>query len=342
MAGPFDADAARILRALRNAAVHVTADAHDGPDFVIRFADREQPIVVEAKRHLNVAAARQLAYATVGQQLPLIVIAAGATADARELLRSNGIGLIDGGGYAHVELPGLLLHVAEPGLRAIRQAGPARPTRLSGKAGVVVQAMLLDRDRAWGVQDLADIADVSPALAHRVLARLDAEHLTTTIGAGPRRTRTITDPAALLDLWAEEMTDRHVHRHQLYRLARTPDELLTEAGAGLRRADIGHAATGAAVAARLAPFITAVPVTEIWIAAITDPTLAAAAIDAEVVPTGHNLVLLQAQDDTPLAFHRDQDGLTVVNPYRLYYDLRRDPRRGREQADRLRQEILQP
>ena len=342
MAGPFDADAARIVRALRNAAVHVTAETHHGPDFVIRFADREQPIVVEAKRHLNVAAARQLAYTTVGQKLPLIVIAADATADARELLENSGIGLIDGGGYAHVELPGLLLHVADPGLRATRQAGPARPTRLTGKAGVVAQAILLDRHRAWGVQDLADTAGVSPALAHRVLARLDAEHLTTTIGAGPHRTRTITDPAALLDLWAEEMTDRHVQRHQLYRLARSPDEVLTKAGAGLRRADIGHAATGAAVAARMAPFITAVPVTEIWIAAITDPTLAAAAIDAELVPTGHNLVLLQAQDDTPLAFHRDQDGLTVVNPYRLYYDLRRDPRRGREQADRLRQEILQP
>lgn len=341
IAGPFDAETARILRAFRNAAVHGTAAAHDGPDFVIRFADREQPIVVETQRHLNVAAARQLANTTVGQKLPLIVIATDATADARELLRSSGIGLIDGGGYAHVELPGLLLHVAEPRPRATRQAGPARPTRLTGKAGVVVQAMLLNQ-RAWGVQDLADTADVSPALAHRVLARLDAEHLTKTTGAGPRRTRTITDPATLLDLWAEEMTDRHLQRHQLYRLARSPDEVLTEAGAGLRRADIGHAATGAAVAARIAPFITAVPVTEIWIAAITDPTAAAAAIDAEVVPTGHNLVLLQAQDDTPLAFHRDQDGLTVVNPYRLYYDLRRDPRRGREQADRLRQQILQP
>jgi hypothetical protein len=342
MAGPFEAETARILRALSNVDVRVTPASDDKADFMIRFADREQAIVVEAKRHLNVAAARQLAHPKVGQKLPLIVIAADATADARELLRSNGIGLIDGGGYAHVELPGLLLHVADPGLRTIRTAGPGRPTRLAGKAGVIVQAILLDHHRTWGVQDLAAVAGVSPALAHRVLARLDAEHLTEAIGAGPRRTRTITDPAALLDLWAEEMTDHHVQRHQFYRLARTPDEVLTQAGVGLRRADIGHAATGAAVAARMAPFITAVPVTEIWVAAITDPTLAAAAIDAEVAPTGHNLVLLQAQDDTPLAFHRDQDGLTVVNPYRLYYDLRRDPRRGREQADRLRQEILQP
>jgi hypothetical protein len=209
--------------------VRVTPASDDHADFTIRFVEREQPILVEAKRHLNVAAARQLAYTTVGQNLPLIVIAADATADARELLRSSGIGLIDGGGYAHVELPGLLLHVAESRVRATRQAGPARPTRLTGKAGVVAQAMLLDRDRARGVQDLADTAGVSPALAHRVVARLDAEHLTEAIGAGPRRTRRIADSAALLDLWTEEMKDRHVQRHQLYRLARNPDEVLTEA-----------------------------------------------------------------------------------------------------------------
>jgi hypothetical protein len=210
MAGRFEAETARILRALSNVDVRVTPASDDKADFVIRFADREQPIVVETKRHLNVAAARQLTYTTVGQNLPLIVIAADATADARELLENSGIGLIDGGGYAHVELPGLLLHVADPRLRATREAGPARPARLSGKAGVIAQAILLDRDRAWGVHDLADTADVSSALAHRVLARLDAEHLTKTTGTGPRRTRTITDPAALLDLCAEEMTDRHV------------------------------------------------------------------------------------------------------------------------------------
>lgn len=136
------------------------------------------------------------------------------------------------------------------------------------------------------------------------------------------------------------MTDRHVQRHHLYRLARTADEMLAAAGAGLRQAGIDHAATGAAVASRLAPFITAVPVTEIWIAATADPHALAAALDAEAVSTGHNLVLLQADDDTPLAFRREHDGLTIVNPFRLYYDLRRDPRRGREQAHRLRQENL--
>jgi hypothetical protein len=336
-AGRFEAEVARVLRALPNTAVTVTPKAGDEPDVVIRVGGCEAPVIIEAKRYVNAATARQLAHTQTGRDLPVIVVAESTTADAREVLVQHGIGLIDGLGNAHLELPGLLLHVAEPGAHA---RGAPRPTRLTGKAGVVAQAMLLDQDASWHVQDLADAASVSPALAHRVLARLDAENLTEIAGAGPRRTRRLNDPSALLDLWAEEMTDRRVHRHNMFRLARSADRLLTETAAALHDAQIDYAATGAGVAARIAPFITAVPITEIWITAIADAPAVAAAIDAEPVTTGHNLVLRQAEHDTPLAFRRDQDGLTIVNPFRLYYDLRQDPRRGREQADRLRQEVL--
>ena len=41
----------------------------DKAHFVIRFADRELAILVEVKRHLNVAAARQLTHTTVGHDL---------------------------------------------------------------------------------------------------------------------------------------------------------------------------------------------------------------------------------------------------------------------------------
>jgi hypothetical protein len=61
---------------------------------------------------------------------------------------------------------------------------------------------------------------------------------------------------------------------------------------------------------------------------------------AERVTNGHNIVFLQAKDDTPLAFREKANGLWVANRFRLYADLRNDPRRGREQADHLRREVI--
>jgi hypothetical protein len=214
------------------------------------------------------------------------------------------------------------------------------PTRLTGKSGIAAQALLLALDRAWQVQDLAEEAHISVGMAHRVLARLEAEGLVAAEGTGPKRIRRVVDRTALLDLWAEENIDRSVDRIGAYRLAREPRELVDAVSGGLEGAGIEHAVTGAAAAARLAPFVTAVPAAEIWLSAIASLEDIAAATNAEVADTGHNLVFAQTNGDEPLAFRRAVDRIWVVNPFRLFYDLRRDPRRGREQAETLRREVI--
>jgi hypothetical protein len=143
-----------------------------------------------------------------------------------------------------------------------------------------------------------------------------------------------------LDLWAEEAEDRGVVRTGAYVLARDPRELLGRLSGGLEGHGIRHAATGAAAAALLAPFVTAVPVTELWASAAVPPEEIAAATGGEIVETGNNVVLLQAADDTPLAYARKIGGIWVANDFRIYRDLLRDPRRGREQAGRFREEVI--
>jgi hypothetical protein len=41
-----------------------------------------------------------------------------------------------------------------------------------------------------------------------------------------------------------------------------------------------------------------------------------------------------------LAFARKVDAIWVANDFRIYRDLLRDPRRGREQAERFREEVI--
>ena len=40
------------------------------------------------------------------------------------------------------------------------------------------------------------------------------------------------------------------------------------------------------------------------------------------------------------AFRKQVDGVWTANPFRLFFDLRQDPRRGREQAEQLRKEVI--
>lgn len=340
--GPLERDVLRLLQEIQGVTAEPTAATKRRADIVIRVGDVTHVVELKAQRVTNAAAARQLVeYARhIPKGTHLLLVARSTTEEARHLLEEAGVGVIDTQGNMRVELPGVFLWTEGRLAPATREVQAEPPVKLTGKAGVAAQALLREPQRRWQVQDLAKAADVSVGLAHRVLARLEREQLVEVEGAGPKRTRRVENPTALLDLWAEEMRDRGVKQLRAFRLARDPRSQAKMLSSALADAKIEHAVTGPAGAARLAPFITAIPVTDIWVADTVALDEVAAAARANVVQDGHNIVLRQAKSDAPLAFRAKVDNVWTANPFRLFLDLRQDPRRGREQADRLREEVI--
>lgn len=340
--GQVGPEALRILRDVPGVAVEASPGGDGGKpgEAVVRVGRTVEPVALAVKKQANAATAWQLVrQADAAPAANLLVVAGATTAEARDILERHGVAVVDGLGNAHVELPGLVLHTEGRRRRGVGRAARVQ-ARLAGKAGIAAQALLLDPERTWKVQDLAGDADISIGLAHRVLTRLEVEGVVAAEGTGPRRVRRVVDATALLDLWAEENTDRGVRRVRAYRLARDPRELTGVVSAGFDAAGIGHAVTGAAAAALIAPFVTAVPVVEIWVDSLVSLDDAVVPAGAELVDDGANLVLTRGNGDEPLAFRRQVERTWIVNPLRLFHDLRRDPRRGPEQADKIRTEVI--
>lgn len=334
--GTFEAETLRILREIPGLTVFAEPRGGGrGVDAILGFAGGRTHVAVEIKQRANAATAWQLVHeADARPGTPFLLVADETTTGARKILEDHGIAVIDGLGNAHIELPGLLFH-----LEGRRGRQRPRPTRLSGKAGVAAQALLLHPKRAWQVQELAKEARISLGLAHRVLARLDEEGIIAAEGSGRNRVRRVINPTALLDLWAEENVERPI-RTLGYLLAQTPRQLIKELGGNLGRSGIDYALTGAGAASLVAPFVTAVPVVDVWVTSTAAREELYDAAQADPVNDGQNVVFLQGKNDTPLAFREKAKALWVANRFRLYADLRRDPRRGREQADNLRQEVI--
>lgn len=337
--GAFEPAALRVLRSIPGLTVAVeprTGDQQAGT--VIRFAGTSRSLRSEFRTRANTATAWQVVHdAAAHPETPVLLIAEETTAVARAILAEHGIAVVDGLGNAHIALPGLLMHVE--GRSRVSPETTAGPTRLRGKAGVVVQALLLEPGRRWQVYEVAERSQVSEALAHRVLVRLEREGVVATDGSGPKRVRRVTDPTALLDLWAEETRER-ADRILGFVLAATPGQLITRVGHGLDRAGIPHALTGSAAARMVAPFTTAVPVVDVWVGAAAGTEDLMTACEGDVVTEGHNVAFHQAKDDTPLAFRERTDETWLANRFRIYTDLRQDARRGREQAEHLRREVI--
>lgn len=340
--GDFEAQALRILRHTPGIAVveRPPQTMDRGVDAILRFAGKQTEIAVEIKRRANAAAAWQLVHhAEQWPNRPILLIAEQTTAEARRILESHGIGVLDGLGNAHIEMPGLLVHLegykeGRPEVKA-----PIPPARLRGKAGVAAQALLLEPQRRWRVQDLADRAGISNGLAHRVLRRLENDGLVRAQGTGPNRFRRVFDRTALFDLWIEENVDRPIIQRG-FALTQSPRQLIKQIGANLARAGTEYAITGAAAASLIAPFVTALPVVDIWVQETADLDELLPAIGVETVTDGQNIVFMQGKDDVALTFRGEQDGVWVPNKFRLYADLLRDPRRGAEQAAHLREEVI--
>lgn len=339
----MEREAVRLLRDVPGVLVDPSAKTEGRADVIIQVGGVTHVIEVKSQPLTNAAAAQQIiAYA---QHLPdptrLIVVAHTITEEARQRLVEAGVGFLDATGAKYLDLPGLYLWT-----EGRAQAAGALPTRepkgvrLSGKTGVAAEAMLNDPGRPWKVRDLATEAKVSLGLVHRLFLRLEREELVEAEGTGPHKTRRVAHPAGLLDLWAEEMRDRGVRQLRAYRLARDPGAQATTLSRILQEAGIDHAVTGASAAAHLAPFVTAVPVTDVWVSELTDLADAAQAANAEPVTEGHNVIFRSAKDDAPLMFRERHDGTWLADNFRIYLDLRADPRRGREQANRLREEVI--
>ena len=338
---PVDAHVLHILRQLPRAA------AEHGEDAVIRVGDKTFAVEVKYQPRIGAAQAWQLvrqlrehADSAGIRDTAVFAVTDRTTEAARRIFAENGVAYVDGIGNAHLELPGAYVHVERPYPKRQARRGPGGP-QLAGKAGVAAQALMLEPDRQWRVTDLAERAGVSVGLAHAVLDRLAELEIVEGRGGQRITERWLVDPTALFDTWVEENLDRGVRRARVYLLAPRTGDAAAAAASRMRAAGIQHALTGVAAATRLAPFLTAVDNAEFWIETANPLDDVIEVLGADVADRGANITLMQAKDDTPLAFAgADGDDLQLANIFRIYYDARHDPKRGREQADHLRQEVI--
>ena len=328
-------DALPVLHAIHDIAPEVAG--HALASSAVCYAGIEVPVSVECRARVSSALAHQIAALAQQTDKPTVVIARETTGTAREILAAAGVGVIDSSGYVSLELPGLIMRIASPQRKQRSVSSPR--VALSGLSGLVAQSLLIEPQRTWRVTEMAEHCNVSAGLVHRVLERLEQEGTVSSHGAGPSKTRCVSDPTALLDLWAEEQDDRPI-RTPAFLLAQTSEQLVEFLRDGLNACGVKYALAGATAATHVSPHLTNVLVAEAWIASAADPDEVCTKIGATRVDSGPNIVLLQERNDTPLAICTSVAGRWVTNRFRLYLDLRRDPRRGREQSAHLRSEKI--
>lgn len=314
------------------------------PDVSARltYNGRHVAFVVEVKRlgepQYAHAAIRQLrdCLQAIPEAVPVFA-APYISPETANLCRRENVGYFDLSGNCEITFGDVYIHIeGKPNLFV-------RPRSLRSlyqpKAERVLRVLLTGQIRPWRIQALADEAKVSLGQAFKVKELLrEREWLTET-----EQGFLLTNPAELLDDWAEQYRYGKHHAVQYYTLCNI-DDFAQIFSAECQRRSIRCAFTAFAAAARYAPYATYRKVAAYLPqqTAEVKELLRLPALQLAPVETGADVTLLSPYDDGVFYGAQQRQGVSLASPLQTYLDLQSTGGRGREAADVLRQQEIFP
>jgi hypothetical protein len=283
---------------------------------------------------------KSLAVRGAGSDVDLVPIVAAESLSpgAKELLRAEQVGYFDSGGSLYLPAPGAYIYIDKPPPKV--QASAMR-SLFTGRRAQTVHALLMQRERWFGVKDLAERSQVSPATASGVLSELEKFEWIESRGQGPSKERHLRDPHTLLDAWAGQAT---ASRPQVLRRYFVPgtrsDALVDRVAQAFEARGATYAVSHEAAAQRYAPFLTAVNQVRCRVLLAPQTREVLADLGARAVDEGANFAIIEVKSSGDLLF-RDRVGKAwLASPIHVYLDLLKGEGRAKEMAEHLRRERI--
>jgi len=337
-------------------------------NLVFEFRSIGQP------RYTREAVAEVKAFASAIPNSYAVIVAPYILDQSARIMQSEGVGFFDLAGNCLLDFDGVFIRSQgnanpDPTTRGLKSLFEPRASRVLRflltpalvhdsllKPGVGTKPPILlqpPEDRAWTVEELAKLAEVSLGWASAVKRKLlDFEYV-----REERRRLVLTKPGELLDEWARNYDPGIHHRIGLYVLSQAlsvvEDQLAryhvsTEFAKGIENdlklsavlsdpvtgSDFPFAFTSFSGAGYMGSSVRYDSVTTFFSGPIEEIKREFSAME---VPTGANLNILVPHDDGVYFCLRQIRAAYVVNPVQLYLDLFTDKGRGEEAAQAIRE-----
>jgi hypothetical protein len=278
-----------------------------------------------------------------------VIVAQRMSPGARAVAEALDIAWLDASGSCRINIPpGLLVVVDVPPVPA--PSVPGASLRWAEAPGAIAEYLLgrvsgqaPDDDRAAklpSVVEIGDALEVSATLVSRALRMFDSEGWTRKLGPerGPRSSRELVEPGALLSSWASWHQSGRRGAVDAHKLIRNSDVFL-DVELPMAWEGTWWAMTGAAALERRAPFLTSLPVLDLYVeaAVFSDDEALDGLLDRAAlrrVDSGARVRIHPADRYLP---RLTPSAARQVGDIRLYGDLLRFGVRGQDAAEHLRE-----
>lgn len=313
----------------------------------IRVGGKDVTLLVDVKKTVYPRDVRQVLWlirevarreTAERRSVVFFLVAHSISPGAKEMLRNESVGYYDSGGSLFLNTDNIYVYVDKPPPKSL-----SRSIRsiFSGRRAQVLHAILM-RNREWfGVNEVAQWAEVSPTTASQVFTNLERFDWVVSRGQGPAKQRHLQEPGALLDAWVEHLKGARPLYMQRYFVPRARAEGLVEKLAEVcAQNETEYAITNEAAGQRYAPFLSTI--SKVHCRLLDGPAAdrAVDALGARSVDAGSNLVVIKVNSSGDLLFRESINGVWLASTVQVYLDLLCSEGRAKELAMHLRREKI--
>jgi hypothetical protein len=205
----------------------------------------------------------------------------------------------------------------------------------------IVRVLLVDPKKKWFISDLAKEADVSLALAYRIVVKLLEDKL---LEKATTKEVIVKSPGEILDRWVQAKNSYLSYKQQkygFYSLKKIP-EMLGLIATRNKDQFMKYGLSFSTGAYLVSPYLTELNKMQLYISSSIELTSWEKVLELTPVDRGANIEIYLPYDKgvfygiQKVTFGQGDDKINVVSNAQIYLDLINDPARGEEQAEHLR------
>jgi hypothetical protein len=248
---------------------------------------------------------------------------------SREICKQLNVGYIDLLGNIYINLP--YLHIDKQSKETITIEKKKQKQLFSPIATRIIRTLLLEPDNEWTIKSLSEKTQVSLGYTHRVVERLTDDLF---IERNKNYKLTLKDKSRLLDTWRELYKFENNTIRSFYTFEKNKDTLFKKIEELANSIESQYAFTLHSGASFVAPFVRFTDF-HMYVESNLDQWIKK--LDLRPVESGANIYLIEPYDEGVFQGLQTINGKKIVSNIQLYLDLYNYPKRGREQADFLRE-----
>ena len=249
-----------------------------------------------------------------------------------QMLRESGIGFVDFAGNCYISFEGV--HIQKEGKKNPFLTKRKFKSLFRLKASRILRVLLSDPNRSWKIEQLAKEAQVSTGHVYNIKEELLNREWAHFDNKGLK----LNEPESLLHEWCNEYQTKDKPYISFYSLL-APSEFETRLNMACNDLKVRYALSGLAAAFRLAPLVRYHRVT-FYLEDKANELVKK--MDLKSVTSGENVTVITPLDDGVFYDLCRIGEISVVSPIQLYLDLNVLGDRGKEAADFIFKQVIEP